>query len=97
MRLQKLEYYFSALRIDDEECRQRLLCEVARDPPKFSPMSVAFLDEIRSDLHFSLLVQWELVVGNWAPGTSFPFPHYTHTFQVYDHSAPILLLNIIPT
>ncbi|ODM99967.1 UDP-N-acetylglucosamine--N-acetylmuramyl-(pentapeptide) pyrophosphoryl-undecaprenol N-acetylglucosamine transferase [Orchesella cincta] len=44
-RLQKLEHHFNSLRVYDDDCRQRLLCEIAESPAKFSPLTSAFLDE----------------------------------------------------
>ncbi|XP_066954156.1 uncharacterized protein [Macrobrachium rosenbergii] len=39
MRLSRLDYFFSNLHLDHEECRRRVLCEVAREPETFSPLS----------------------------------------------------------
>ncbi|XP_021961171.1 uncharacterized protein LOC110856893 isoform X1 [Folsomia candida] len=44
-RLQKLEHHFNTLKIYDEDCRQRLLCNLAENPKKFAPLSTALLDE----------------------------------------------------
>ncbi|KAF2356529.1 hypothetical protein FHG87_012716 [Trinorchestia longiramus] len=46
-KLSKLEYYFSTLRVDDEVCRQMLLCEVASKPVEFSPLAEMFTQETR--------------------------------------------------
>ncbi|KAK7788996.1 hypothetical protein R5R35_001021 [Gryllus longicercus] len=46
-RLQKLDFYFQLLRILSEDCRQRVLCEVAREPERFSPLA-AVLGEVTS-------------------------------------------------
>jgi len=46
-RLQKLEFDFNILKIHEEDCRQRLLCEMAENPSKFSPLSTALLEETR--------------------------------------------------
>ncbi|XP_068246373.1 uncharacterized protein [Palaemon carinicauda] len=39
MRLSRLDYFFSNLHLEHEECRRRVLCEVAREPETFSPLS----------------------------------------------------------
>ncbi|GLH08724.1 Protein of unknown function [Gryllus bimaculatus] len=55
-RLQKLDFYFQLLRILSEDCRQRVLCEVAREPERFSPLA-AVLGELF----------WELPVRDVTP------------------------------
>lgn len=49
-RLQKLEFSFNTLKIYDEDCRQRLLCEIAENPSKYAPLSNALLEETRSSI-----------------------------------------------
>jgi len=65
MRLRKLDYYFSTLGIWDQDCRHRALCEVAKDPAKYSPLAIAFLDETRfvalSSLGICELRAYELI------------------------------------
>lgn len=46
-RLQKLDHHFNTLKVFDDDCRQRLLCEIAESPTKFSPLTSSFLDETR--------------------------------------------------
>jgi hypothetical protein len=46
-RLQKLEFYFEFLRVMSEDCRQRMLCEVMRDPGSFYPLSSVLEDAVR--------------------------------------------------
>ncbi|XP_018022110.1 uncharacterized protein LOC108678253, partial [Hyalella azteca] len=46
-KLSKLDYYFSSLKVEEEECRQRLLCEVAQDPVHFAPLAEMFTLETR--------------------------------------------------
>lgn len=46
-RLERLQHHFNSLRVFDEDCRQRLLCEIAESPHKFAPLTNAFLDETR--------------------------------------------------
>lgn len=43
-RLQKLEFYFEFLRVMSEDCRQRMLCEVMREPGRFYPLSSVLED-----------------------------------------------------
>ena len=40
-------HYFRGLGVWDENCRQRFLCELSKDPEKFFPLSSTFLDETR--------------------------------------------------
>ncbi|XP_071441010.1 uncharacterized protein [Hetaerina americana] len=44
-RLQKLDAYFGRLGVLSEDCRQRLLCEVAREPARFFPLSNVLEEE----------------------------------------------------
>ncbi|XP_046382329.1 uncharacterized protein LOC124153277 [Ischnura elegans] len=44
-RLQKLDAYFGRLGVLSEDCRQRLLCEVARSPDRFFPLSFVLEEE----------------------------------------------------
>lgn len=43
-RLQKLDFYFEFLRVMSEDCRQRMLCEVMREPGRFYPLSSVLED-----------------------------------------------------
>ena len=42
MRLGKLDYYFTVLRLEDEACRLRILCDVAGDQEAYEPLSDMF-------------------------------------------------------
>jgi hypothetical protein len=46
-RLQKLDFYFQFLRVMSEDCRQRMLCEVMREPGRFYPLSSVLEDATR--------------------------------------------------
>ncbi|KAK7080545.1 hypothetical protein SK128_005577 [Halocaridina rubra] len=46
-RLSRLDYFFSNLHLDHEECRRRVLCEVSREPETFSPLSDVINGETR--------------------------------------------------
>jgi len=46
-KLAKLKYYFSSLKLNEESCRQRILCEVARSPQTYSPLSGMLRQETR--------------------------------------------------
>jgi hypothetical protein len=50
-RLQKLDFDFNSLKVYEEDCRQRLLCEMAENPSKFAPLSNALLEETRFVLY----------------------------------------------
>lgn len=54
MRLGKLEYYFSALKIHENDCKLRFLCQIAAQPVKFEPLSSAFLEETRLEDYYAL-------------------------------------------
>lgn len=43
-RLQKLDFYFEFLKVMSEDCRQRMLCEVSREPSRFYPLSSVLED-----------------------------------------------------
>ncbi|XP_045138681.1 LOW QUALITY PROTEIN: uncharacterized protein LOC123520478 [Portunus trituberculatus] len=43
----KLASYFAYLKVVDAPCQERLLCELASDPPAFFPASDIFLKELR--------------------------------------------------
>ena len=46
-RISNIDYYFDILHIRGEDCRQKVLCEVIRDPSYFSPLSEMFSQEMR--------------------------------------------------
>nr|XP_027224668.1 uncharacterized protein LOC113816881 [Penaeus vannamei] len=43
----KLRAYFSYLKLENEKCRQKFLCELATDPEAFFPASDIFLKELQ--------------------------------------------------
>ncbi|XP_049779145.1 uncharacterized protein LOC126176056 [Schistocerca cancellata] len=43
-RLQKLDFYFEFLKVMSEDCRQRMLCEVSKEPSRFYPLSSVLED-----------------------------------------------------
>ncbi|PNF33325.1 hypothetical protein B7P43_G07748 [Cryptotermes secundus] len=59
-RLQKLDFYFEFLRVMSEDCRQRMLCEVMREPGRFYPLSSVLEDAVSSAGTFQYLTS-ELV------------------------------------
>ncbi|XP_045601968.2 uncharacterized protein [Procambarus clarkii] len=46
-RLSRLDYLFTNLHLDHEECRRRVLCEVSREPDTFDPLSGMINGETR--------------------------------------------------
>lgn len=38
-RLSRLDYLFTNLHLEHEDCRRRILCEVSREPETFAPLS----------------------------------------------------------
>ncbi|XP_067006750.1 uncharacterized protein [Anabrus simplex] len=46
-RLQKLDFYFAFMKVMSEDCRQRMLCEVSREPSRFYPLS-SVLEDVTS-------------------------------------------------
>jgi hypothetical protein len=47
LKLQKLDFYFMQLAILAEDCRRRLLCEVADQQLDFQPLSYVLTEESR--------------------------------------------------
>jgi len=47
LQLQKLDFYFMQLAILAEDCRRRLLCEVAEQQVEFQPLSFVLMEESR--------------------------------------------------
>ena len=45
--LSRLDAYFYYLKVDNEKCRQRLICEVAKEKSKYSPISDLVLKAFR--------------------------------------------------
>ncbi|CAB3374417.1 Hypothetical predicted protein [Cloeon dipterum] len=45
MRLRKLDFYFTQLAVMSEDCRRRLLCQLADQPNEFQPLSFILLEE----------------------------------------------------
>ncbi|XP_059469625.1 uncharacterized protein LOC132193178 [Neocloeon triangulifer] len=45
LQLQKLDFYFMQLMVLAEDCRRRLLCEVADHPADFQPLSFVLMEE----------------------------------------------------
>uniref|UniRef100_T1IIY5 Uncharacterized protein n=1 Tax=Strigamia maritima TaxID=126957 RepID=T1IIY5_STRMM len=53
-RLRKLDFYFEQLNIDDEACRERLMCEIAAEPDTYYPLSQLLLTKFEDDIQTPL-------------------------------------------
>jgi len=57
--LSRMDAYFTYLRVQDDGCRKRAICQLARDPETFAPLSQLVLSVLRKSEGFSRPATYE--------------------------------------